>query len=84
MKQKNKKLKVKIGEFYNIFDYSSQIDVDYGTCVCLGKSIDKIWDSINKKTKEKIYKDYVKFNFYSFLKNEKFYIYEDAYLIEKI
>lgn len=77
MKKKNK---IKEGDFYSIFDYSCLIEIDYGISVYLGESIETRWHDTNKKTKEKIYKDCISLNFYSLLRNEKFYIYEDDFL----
>jgi len=69
--------KLKIGELYNIIDYSMQIEVDYGLCFFCESSKEKRWYSTDKKTNEKIFKSYDIFNFFSIKRNEYFHLYKD-------
>lgn len=80
--------KLKTGALYEIYDNSFNLERNYGTCIFLDESIKKVQLRTNEEKKEKIY---IILNFYSFLRNERFYVFEkdfirvgSGYLIKKL
>ena len=83
--------KIKTGTLYEIYDNSLQIEINYGTCIYLGESKEKLWMRSDIKIKGNIYRDFIVLNFYSLLRNEKFKILQkdffyagSGYLIKKL